>query len=397
MNNLKTLLSIALFSFIFLASCNKKETAEKDFQTSLQNIADSIYQSFNTEWGIDNAGIHFYISGLSGSFMASSNITPKPSPDSHFRVASITKTFTAASIMLLHQQGELNINDTITSYLPNTSNFDIPNKNIITIKQLLQHRSGVFDVSNNDIPATVSAPYAGMKYEDYIRNQNDLHSFTFEEMIGVNAEHQLSTALPDDGFYYSNTGYNILGRIIEEVSGISYSEFIAEKFTIPLGLTGTYSPWQGSEVEMQTPYINSYFYMVGETPIETSQNNVSIHVAEGNIVSTPEDITKWIKLLLTGNAGINSSNVALMKEMEIADEGHGLYGLGLIYDDLGYGHNGIHQSYVSSTRYNPNNGISILVSANFIRFDPAVGQESIFELAYALRDAMHVVVEEYQK
>src|SRR5690606_31951649 len=114
----------------------------------------------------------------------------------------------------------------------------------------------------------------------------------------------------DAGFYYSNTGYNILGKIIEEISGKTYSEFIDQRFIIPLSLTGTYSVWKGSDVKMKSPYIDSYLYIEGEDRIDTSEDNMTIHVTEGNIVSTPKDITSWMRLLLTGNAGVNASNVA---------------------------------------------------------------------------------------
>ena len=401
MNIKKGLLIITLcFGSIFL-SCDKNNNTEnnRDVQTSLQQIADSVYNVFNDKWGIDSQGVFIYINGPTGTYMASSNITPKPTPNSHFRIASITKTFTAAAIMLLQQQGMLNINDFISEYIPNTPAYNIPYRNQITIKQLLQHRAGVFDVTNNAMPVTINAPYAGVKYEDYIRDQDDEHTFTFDELVGLNAEHQLSTAAPDAGFYYSNTGYNILGKIIEEVSGLTYSEFIDQKFLIPLSLTNTYSVSQGSDVEMRTPYIDSYLYIKGEDKINTSQDNMSVHVTEGNIVSSPKDITTWMQLLLTGNAGVNASNVALMKEMLPADSGHGVYGLGLVYDEgLGYGHNGAHLSYVSSLRYNPENGITVLASANFIRIDPAdPSQASVFELGYGIRDACNVAVSEYQK
>ncbi len=380
-------------------SCDKSTSSDDDrnVQVALQLVADDIYKNIYDKWGIEKGGIHLYISGPSGEYMASSNITPIPTSGSHFRVASISKTFTAAAVMLLHQEGELDIDDKISGYLPNIPAYDIPYRDQITIKQLIQHRSGVFDISNTDIPDSVNAPYANTRYENFIKDEDDLHTFTFDEIVGLNAEHQLSTAAPDEGFYYSNTGYTILGKIIEVVSGMSYSEFIDQKFAIPLGLTGTYSPWNGSDTEMRTPYIGSYLHYIGVGIIDTDEDNVSLGVTAGNMVSTPKDITTWIRLLITGKAGINAGNVALMKEMLPADEGHGVYGLGLVYDEgLGYGHNGIHKSHVSALRYNPDNEITVLVSANFIRLDPS-DEKSVKDLGYLVRDALLPVVAEYQK
>lgn len=274
-------------------------------------------------------------------------------------------------------------------------------KNDITIEQLLQHRSGVFDVTNEYIPEAVNAPYSGTKYETYIRAQDDKHTFTFDELVGVNAEHQLSKTLPDEIFSYSNTGYNILGKIIEEISGKTYSEFIHENFITPLNLTNTYSVWEGGDMEMRSQHLKSYLYINGEeNEIETTKDNMSVHVSEGNIVSTPRDITRWMRLLLTGNAGVNAANVELMKEMKVADSAHGVYGLGLVFDEgLGYGHNGAHISYISSLRYNPNNDITVLVSSTFIHINEDADSDSndLFELGFAIRDLCYSVINEYQK
>lgn len=386
---------------VFLGGCKKDKDPiqERNVRAELQTVVDSVYRVFDEQWGIDNAGVMTYITGPKGSYMVSSNIDPVPSENEHFRIASITKTFTAAAIMLLHQEGELNIGDLVDEHLPNTPEYNIPNKSEITIAQLLGHRAGVFDVTNQPMPQGLPAPYAGMKYEDYVRNQDNEHTFTLSELVGLVAEHQLQTAEAGEAFNYSNTGYNVLGLIIEEVSGLSYSDFITQRFIVPLGLTNTYSVWEGDDLEMNAPFVNSYLYVEGEPEINTSADNMSVHVTEGNIVSTPKDITNWMRLLLNGNAGISAANVALMKEMLPADEAHGVYGLGLVYDDgLGFGHDGAHLSYVSSLRYNPENGVTVLVTANFIRIDPQEPEmESFYTLAFGVRDACSAVSAEYLK
>lgn len=397
--------NVKIFLFFFILGCStiflscEKDSIKNDqIEASLQRVADSVYKVFDDKWDIEKSGVMLYISGPSGSYMASSNITPVPTQDTYFRVASISKTFTAAAIMRLHQDGLLNIEDTMGKYIVNNPAYDIPYRSQITIKQLLQHRAGVFDVTNNEIPETVPAPYAGERYIDYIRNQNNHHTFTFDELVGINAEHQLSTAPPDTAFHYSNTGYNILGKIIEIVSGMTYSDYITQTFITPLGLTHTYSVWEGSDVAMRTPYINSHLYIEGNPEIETSEDNMSAHVSEGNMVSTPREISKWMELLLKGQAGVNSENVGLMTDMQIADEAHGLYGLGLVHDDgLGYGHDGAHLSYVSTLRHNRESGITVLASANFIRIAPTdENDQSFFELAYGMRDACYAATAVYE-
>lgn len=180
---MKTKSVLFIFSCILLfSSCDKRDNGNNISRTqeSLQNVADSLYNNIYERWGIEEGGVHLYVSGATGEYMASSNIFPTPIPKSHFRVASISKTFTAAAIMLLHQEGELNIDNFIDEYLPKVPAFDIPYRNQITIKQLIQHRAGVFDITNNDLPDTINAPYAGMRYENFIRDQDNTHTFTFD-------------------------------------------------------------------------------------------------------------------------------------------------------------------------------------------------------------------------
>src|SRR5690606_38514894 len=201
----------------------------------------------------------------------------------------------------------------------------------------------------------------------------------------------------NERFEYSNTGYNILGKIVEELSGMSFSEFISKNFFEKLHLTNTYSVWNGKDQKMKYPFVNSFMHFGDEPPVETSEDNMSVHVTEGDIVSTPSDIARWMRLLMTGEAGISPANVNQMKEMLPADESHGVYGLGLTKNDgLGYGQDGAHLSYVSTLRYNPNNDITVLIVANFMRFEDENDFESFTDLAFAVRDAGLEAVKAYQ-
>ena len=373
---MKRMYMVALITTLILGSptlqsCTQDHIPSTDAQAQLQHLTDSLYQHYNQKWGIEKnkGGFLLQVNTPTGSNLVSSNIEPGVQPNAHFRIASITKTFTAAAILLLQQEGKLNINDFIPPYLPATPAYDIPYKNQITIKQLLQHRGGVFDVTNEDVPETVNQPYAGKRYSTYVRQElnQDTHTFTFDEQVGVVAQNKLSSFAPGTTFGYSNTGYNLLGKIIEKASGVSYSDFIRTRLLEPLKLTNTYNVWQGSEKRMNAPFVASFLYEPGQSPVNTSEDNMSIHVTEGDIVSTPADITRWIELLLTGRAGLTPQSVALMEEMEVADAERGVYGLGLSVDALGFGHNGAHLSYLSILRYNPATKTTVLIVANFFK------------------------------
>jgi D-alanyl-D-alanine carboxypeptidase len=392
-SSLFALVAILMLGSTTLQSCLQDHLQPPDVGARLQLLTDSLYQHYNQKWGIqkNKGGFFLQVNTPTGSNLVSTNIEPGVQPNSHFRIASITKTFTAAAIVLLQQEGKLVITDFIPAYLPATPAYDIPYKNQITIKQLLQHRAGVFDVTNQNIPATVNQPYAGKRYGDYVRadlNQ-DTHTFTFDELVGVVAQNKLSNFAPGTTFGYSNTGYNVLGKIIEKASGLSYSDFIRTRFLEPLQLTNTYNVWQGTENRMKAPFIESHAYFPGKGPVNTSEDNMSIHVTEGHIVSTPADITKWMELLLTGQAGLTPQSVEMMKTMEVADVSHGVYGLGLTATPgLGFGHDGAHLSYLSTLRYDPVNKTTVLMVATFFNVGPSNEEtNALFEdLAYGVRD-----------
>lgn len=390
MNQPKHFIQLALivsFNSILIFACSHKSD---ETQQKLQSLADSLVNYYQTEKGITDGGFYIGVVTPENDYIVTSGLPEDVTDKSHYRIASISKTFTAAAIMLLHQEGKLNIFDTITSiiprteigYVPDDSNYNVPFKDKITIEQLLQHRAGVFDVTNMQIPDILEQPYAGKMYVDYIRSLpgNDNHTFTFDELIGVVAKNGVYYSQPGDSFHYSNTGYNILGKIIERVSGITYTEFITKNFIEPLGLNNTYCVWEGSDTKIPMPFVYSNMYNDGEV-INTTEGNMSPHVTEGSIISTPTDIMKWIQLLLTAQAGIDETHVAMMKNVLKADTGHKYYGLGLTYNEgLGFGHDGAHVSYLSTLRYDPSTGITVLVFANF--FDLS----DFFAEAYAVRD-----------
>lgn len=366
------LVTILILGSTTLNSCLKVDhVPPTDVRAQLQFLTDSLYQRFNGKWGIgqNKGGFFLQVNTPTGSNLVSTNIEPSVQQDIHFRIASITKIFTAAAIMLLQQEGQLKITDFIPAYLPTTPAYDIPYKDQITIKQLLQHRAGVFDITNQDIPKTVNQPYAGKRYGEYVRKElkQDTHTFTFDEQVGVVAQNKLSNFAPGTTFQYSNTGYNLLGKIIEKISGMSYSDFIRTRFLEPLKLTNTYSVWQGTDQRMKDPFVQSYLYLPGEPVENTPEDNMSLYVTEGNMVSSPADITRWMELLMTGQAGLTPQSVAMMQEMLPADASHGVYGLGLTFNEgLGYGHDGAHLSFVSTLRYNPATRTTVLMVANFI-------------------------------
>ncbi len=395
------LMIFLLYGFLFI-SCSDSTVNNSEVKTNeiLQRMTDSLALYYKTQYNITHGGFFLKIAKSPDDFFVSANVNPDLTINYHYRIASVTKTFTAAAIMLLHQQGKINIYDiitmnipgTTTPYVPDDANWDLPFKNKITIELLLQHRAGVFDLKNQMIPESVSQPYAGQFYIEYIKNLpgNSRHTFTFDELAGVISENNLYNFAPNPGeYHYSNTGYSTLGKIIERASGMSYSDFLNQNFFMPLGLDNTISVWNGDDVVIPSPKIDSYLYDSG-TMTNTTEDNMSANVAEGNLISSPADVTRWINMLLTGHAGVNMTNVELMKQVVPTGTNGDAYGLGIAYiPGIGYGHNGAHLSYLDLAAYNPEKGITVLVGSNFM-YVPAL-EEQIGSMTQLVKNAMTVL------
>jgi D-alanyl-D-alanine carboxypeptidase len=312
---------------------------------------------------------------------------------SSFRCASTTKTFTAAAVMLLHQQGLLDINDYITStipgtsdtYIPDTPGYDIPFKSQITIRMLLMHRAGVFDLINSDVPEGTGSPCDGTSYVDYVKELDPHHQFSFDELLDFVALYQLFDSAPGERYSYSNTGYSLLGKIIERVSGISYKDFLMEELIMPNGLIDTFPVAESHETNLPLPFIPGYVY-TGEDLIDVTEDNLTANIAEGNIITTPHDLALWCKRLMTGKAGLTIETVNMMMQAaEPQAEGSAkLYGLGLEYiPSLGWGHNGAHQGYLTDMYCNKEKNAACVMFSNV--WDISGNMDSIVEEASTMR------------
>lgn len=300
-------------------------------------------------------------------------------PESHFRAASTTKTFTAAAIMVLVQRGKVGLDDLITAnipgtampYVPSTPAFAIPFKSQITIRQLLDHRAGIFDVGNSDIPASAAAPYAGRRYVAWAMEQYGAdHTFTIDELVGVVAQNQLYYTAPGQAFHYSNTGISIAAKIVERVSGKTFAQFVNDELLVPNGLAQTSFPDDGRVRNLPVPYISGTLKLDGEY-VDTTQANVSWGVGEGNVVTTPSNLARWMRRLVKGEAGVDAANVARMVDCQPTYEAHVLYGLGIECNppDLGAGHNGAIAGYVTIARHDPAIDVTVVLSMSLFDAD----------------------------
>ncbi|MBU1934687.1 beta-lactamase family protein [Patescibacteria group bacterium] len=361
---------------LFFTTCENGDingNISVNYQSELQKMLDEKWSDYVADKPNYPGGYGLLVIKDENEYYAATGELKNLGDQVHFRAASTTKTFTGAAILLLHQRKLLNINHLIIEnipgttkpYIPDIDTFNIPYKEQITIKLLLQHRAGVFDIMNTVIPDTVVAPYAGYLYAEYILQQDQDHTFTHEECINVVAKHQLYYFAPNKAFHYSDLGSRILTYIIERVTGQSYAEFLEENLLIPNNLMNTSFPSQGTDHSIPAPIAKGYVFDEGIV-YDVTEQNVSVHVGEGNVIITPDDLTNWIDLLLRGKAGIDKKYVEfMMMDCLPTLESHQFYGLHCVLTpSLGYGHNGGTLGYWTVSRHNPEWDLTFTVFSN---------------------------------
>lgn len=240
-----------------------------------------------------------------------------------YLIGSITKPFTAYAILLLEKEGKLSLDDKLSKYLP-----QFPNAESITIYHLLTHKSGVTDYHAFD------------NWEINSKLAPTPHS-TLKTILKRPSEFQ-----PGKKFSYSNTGYIILGLIIEQVSGLSFRQFIQKEITEPLKLHDT-------GVASNTTIIENLASGYTTNPRETKHTSYIDYnqaFTSGNMYSTTLDLWKFTQALMQSNL------LSQEKTNEIFTcEKHYGYGWGIRnFDGLkAYGHYGRMNGYVASLSYIP--------------------------------------------
>ncbi len=263
-------------------------------------------------------------------------------------MGSISKSVTSACILKLEEEGLLSIEDSIGTYLPAFPNVD----NSITIKQLLNHTSGIFDFL--DHPSILDS----MK-EDFSRVWQP------EEILNdfVNAPYFATGT----GWHYSNTNYVLAGLIIEQVTGQAYHEVVRQKLLAPNGLDNLFlNPYETASGDIAHVWIN--YPGVGKLDMDAfGLTPISIYSsawAAGAFFSQPALAAKWMKSLLDGQV-LSASSMSKMKEFVPANDIE--YGLGLMKLSNGtqsfIGHQG-YIIYSSLCFYDPITKLTIAIQSN---------------------------------
>ncbi|MEU6553466.1 serine hydrolase domain-containing protein [Streptomyces sp. NPDC046915] len=236
------------------------------------------------------------------------------------RVGSVTKTFTAAVVLQLAAEHRLSLDASVDHYLPGLIRGHGHDGRRITVRQLLQHTSG--------LPDYLDAPE--WEHPERLRYRH----FEPRELVA----RALELPRPQGGWHYATTNYLVLGVIVHEVTGRSPEAEITRRVIDPLKLRDTY--WPGDGTRIQGPHSHSYFTTDDGHLVDGTAWNMTFAGVGGGLVSTPADLTRFVTALLGGHL-LPPAQLAEMRRTVPADPDRlwpgARYGLGLIASPLSCG------------------------------------------------------------
>lgn len=282
------------------------------------------------------------------------------------RIGSVTKTFTVTGVLQLVDEGKLGLDDPIGDYLPG-----VPNGDTITIRHLAGMRSGLPDyTSDPDLRIAYGLdPDAGWQ-------PDQLLTYVFDDPVLFE---------PGERFHYSSTNSILLGQLIEKISGTTLSEYLDSRILGPVGLPETSLP---NDAALPEPHVRGYA-TTGGTTVETTAWNPTWAWAAGGVVSTVDDLGRWIRAVADGSLLSAESQQARMDFQPTDDPTFG-YGLGLIEHDGWLYHAGSMPGYQTFAGYQPDAGVVLVIAINTDA--PAYRQGKDFAPLDLLAEAVTTIV-----
>lgn len=232
------------------------------------------------------AGRH-RITGHSGVANATTN-APVPE-DGYFRVGSVTKTYVAVVVLQLVGEGRLSLEDTVDSWLPGVVSGNGHDGRAITIRQLLQHTSGIYNYTNTLADVLGSA-------EAYRKHM--FVSATPEELVARAMAHPPAFR-PGTSWAYSNTNYILAGMVVKAATGRSWHDEVRTRILAPLGLRHTFYP--GSWPFLPRPHARGYHQFTEDGPlVDTTDGNYTWAGAAGGLVTTAAEYNRFWRAVQAG-------------------------------------------------------------------------------------------------
>jgi len=269
----------------------------------------------------------------------------KAGPETNYRLASVTKQFTAACILLLKQDGKLRLDDRVRKWLPELPSSD----DEITIYDLLTHTSGLID------------------YEDLIPANRITQLDDADVLNLIAAQHRLYFE-PGSAHRYSNGGFVLLGLIVQRISGMDLADFMRKRIFQPLGMEHTlmYEHHRGPQVSNRA---YGYSDINGKWTM-TDQDVTSATRGDGGIYSSIDDLAKWDAALYTDKLLNAESRRMAFTAHEPTDDPDASYGFGWRISGNTVWHSGETQGFRNVIVRWPEQRLAVVILSNRNEFQP---------------------------
>ena len=355
-------ITISILLTLSTVGCNSREAIKAPVETRFERYIEPYCKNNGFSGSIlisDKGNVVF----KKGYGMADYEKSVPNETGTQFRIASITKQFTAMCIMILQEKGLVDVNDKVDRFIP-----DYPNGCEISIHDLLAMSSGI----TNDIPGILPQyDFASGTYTNHGKPTRKDEYFTPSDMINLFKNKPLNFK-PGEKFKYSNSNYIILGYIIEKISNMSYEDFVKKNIFIPLDMKNS-----GYENNKVHPSVAVGYDKLSPEPVRTISYNMSIFFSCGGLYSTVEDLYKWDQALYTERLVKSETMAKVFKPYtRMKDYPYHSYGYGWVVNELSkkpqVEHDGTLPGYCSFIIHAEDTKRTIIVLCNNTDFTPRI-------------------------
>lgn len=277
--------------------------------------------------------------------------------DTYYQIGSITKQFTGTAILMLEKEGKLSTSDTLDKYF---SGYDYLKD--ITIDQLLKMTCGLGDYME-------LIEYDTEIYDKYVaaakKSDKDAQDFIVKTILdeGVYTN-------PGEVYAYSNSAYYLLGVIIEQLTGMSYRDYLQQTFFDPSGMTDTFFVGDGKDYQTGYSYYEDLYISDKDDKYVAASGDYPYLFSAGSVVSTAEDLNKWLDV-------IDSGMFITPDDRKKVEKAEFLYNYGWNTSDGSWHHSGRTYCYSSQVFFNYNTHVKVIMLSNIPFYndlsDEAVG------------------------
>lgn len=335
---------VTTVAYLLLASCASDAPVPRILtettKTQLENAADAVYAQLKPPGMIALVSVEGEGDYIIKRGVANKETGRAMNEDYYFRIASNTKTFTGAAVLVLADEGLIDLNKYIAEYLPE---YNIPNGDRITVRMLGNMTSGLFNYSDDpDL------------FTPFFQSGGTL-TYAPAELLAASFRHPPRFE-PGENYEYCNTSIVLLGLLLEKRTGKTVKQVITERVIQPMGLTHTYWPEMST---LATPYTSGYTIVsAGDPPVESTNWDPSWGYTAGIMISTFADMKIWAKAAAEGTLLSEQAKTERFKWI------NNHYGFCVMKVGNWIGHPGTIFGYNSHVLYHTGKKITLIILVN---------------------------------